>query len=110
MRRIERLLDRETAVTLLALRHVALGEIEIIQNALGVGPLPEQIIVLEEMIVPERRVRQHERLHRHGVLLHVVTDAGVRVDDDFVGQPLHAGAVHCLVAGKMLPERPVLVE
>ena len=39
MRGIERLLDRELAVALLALRHVALGKIEIVENSLGVGPL-----------------------------------------------------------------------
>ena len=62
MRRIERLLDRLPAVALLALRHVALREIKIIENALGIRPLLEKVAVLGEMVVAERRMRVIYRL------------------------------------------------
>src|SRR6202043_516457 len=39
MRGVERLLDREPSVTLLALRHIAFREFEIVENAVGVCPL-----------------------------------------------------------------------
>src|SRR3546814_19575355 len=55
MRAVEQPLDRVMAVTLLAVHDIALGEFQIIQNAVGVGPLLEQIIVLEERS-EERRV------------------------------------------------------
>jgi hypothetical protein len=58
MRSVERLLDRLPAMTLLALRHVVLGKIQIIENSVGIRPLLEQIIVLEEMVVTEGRVRR----------------------------------------------------
>jgi len=54
VRGVERLLDRQPAVPLLALRHVSLGKIQVIENSLGVRPLLEQIVVLEEMVVAER--------------------------------------------------------
>ena len=107
---IERLLDRLAAVTLLALRHIALGEIEIIEDSLGVGPLLEQIVVLEEMVVAERGVGDHQRLHGRGVFLHQVGNARRRVDHDLIGKAHHALAVERLVMGEMLAERPMLVE
>src|SRR5260370_3567093 len=75
MRSIERLLDRLPAVTLLALRHVALREIEIIDNSVGIGPLFAKIIVLSEMVVAERRVGDHQRLHGRGIFFHQVGNA-----------------------------------
>src|SRR6202020_2184210 len=42
MRGIERDLDREPAIALLALGDIALGEIQIVEDTVGVGPLPEQ--------------------------------------------------------------------
>ena len=41
-------------VPFLAFLHVITGKAEIVENPVGVGPLPEQIVVLKEMIVPER--------------------------------------------------------
>ncbi len=55
-------------------------------------------------------VRNHQGLHRHGVLLHDVADAGVGVDDELVGERAVALAVHGLIARKVLAERPVAVE
>jgi hypothetical protein len=54
------------------------------------------------VIVAERRMRHHQRLHRHGVVFHVVRDAGVGVDDDLVGEARKTLAVHHLVAREML--------
>ena len=76
MRRVERHFDRKPAMALLATGDIALGEIEIIEDAVGVGPLPEQVVVLEEMIVAEGGVRDHQRLHGRGVFFHQVGNAG----------------------------------
>ena len=46
---------------------------------------------------------------RDGVLFHDVADAGVGIDHDLIGQAGKALAVHALLAGEMLAERPVLV-
>ena len=75
VRGIERVLDRQPAVALLAMRHVALGEFEIVEDAVGIGPLLEQIVVLEEMVVAERGMRDHQRLHRRGIFFHQVGNA-----------------------------------
>ena len=75
VRGVERALDRDVTVALLALGDVALGEVQIVEDAVGVGPLLEQVVVLEEVVVAERRMRDHQRLHRRGVLLHDVGDA-----------------------------------
>ena len=97
-------------MTLLAMGDVLLGEFEIVENAVGIGPLLEQIIVLEEMIVAEGGVRDHQRLHGRGVLLHQIGDTRRRVDNDLIGQAHQALAVGSLLIGEMLAERPVLVE
>src|SRR5262245_46758257 len=110
VRRIERALDGGLAVAFLALADVALGEIEVVENALGVGPQLEQVVVLEEVVVTEGGMGDHERLHRRRVLLHQVGDARRAVDHDLVGQALDALAIERLVMGEMLPERPMLVE
>ena len=75
------------AVALLALHHVVPREDEVVEDRLGVGPLPEQVVALEEGVVAVARVRDDERLHRHRVLFHQVGDARDRVDDDLVGEP-----------------------
>ncbi len=110
MRSIERLLDRLPAMTLLALRHVVLGEIEIIENSVGIRPLLEQIIVLEEMVVTEGRVRDHQRLHGRGIFFHQIGNARRAVDHDLIGEAHKPFAVERLVMREVLAERPVLVE
>ena len=110
MRRIKRALDRHMPVSLLAAGNVALGEIQVIENARRIGPQLEQIVVLEEMVVAEGCVGNHQRLHGRRIFLHQVGNAGRTVDDDLVGKAAQALAVECLVMGEMLAERPVLVE
>ena len=107
---VERALDGRVTVALLALGHVAFGEVEVGEDAVGVRPLLEQVVVLEEVVVPEGRVGDDERLHHRRVLLHDVGDARVRVDDDLVGEAAQALAVARLVLGELLAEAPVLVE
>jgi len=68
VRGIDHGFDLGVTVAFLAGGDVALGKGEIFQNAFCVGPLLEQIIVLEEMIVPEGCVRDDDGLHRHRVL------------------------------------------
>lgn len=110
MRGIQRALDLDAAVTLLALHDVVLGEIQIVQNAVGIGPLLEQIVVLEEVVVAEGSMRNHQRLHRRRVLLHQVGDAGRGVDYDLIGEAHQALAVGRFMVRELLAKGPVLVE
>ena len=109
MRRVERRLDGFDAVALLASRDVALGEIEIVENSGRVGPLLEEIVVLEEVVVAEGGMRDDDGLHRHRVLLHAIADARIAVDDDLVGQRLIALAVKDLVAHEAFAVGPMRV-
>ncbi len=108
--RVQDPLDGRDSVLLLAGGDIALGEAEVVQDAGGVGLFLEQIVVLEEVVMAESRVRDDQRLHGHGVLFHEVGDAGVGVDHDLVGEARIALAVERLVAGEALPERPVVIE
>jgi hypothetical protein len=54
-------------------------------------------------------MRDDQGLHRGRVLLHQVADAGVRVDDDLVGQPHLAAPVALLVGDELLAVAPVTV-
>ena len=110
VRGVEHALDLFLAITLLVLGDEAARELEIIENAVGVGPLLEDVIVLEEVAVAVAGVREHKRLHRRGVFLHDVDDAGVGIDDDLVREALIALAIHRFVAGEMLAEAPVPIE
>ena len=107
---VQQALHGRLTVAFLAFHDIVAGEFQIVQDAVRVRPLLEQVVVLEEVVVTERRVRNHQRLHRRGVLFHDVADAGVGVDDDLVRQPLHARPVERLIASEVLAERPVLVE
>src|SRR3546814_6187508 len=66
--------DRQLAVAFLALGDVALGEFQIVENALRVGPLLEDIIILEEMIMSEGGMGDDQGLHRRAVFLHQIVD------------------------------------
>src|SRR5262249_19623147 len=110
VRRVERALDGDLAVALLALADVALGEVQVVENALGIGPQLVQVVVLEEMVVTERGMGDHERLHRRRVLLHEVGDARRAVDHDLVGETLEALAIERLLMGEVLSKGPMLVE
>ena len=79
MRGVEHPLDRLQPVLFLALGDVVAGKAQIVEDAVGIGPLPEQVIVLEEVIVAERGMRDDQRLHGHGVLLHDVADHGLEL-------------------------------
>jgi hypothetical protein len=85
MRRVEDAFDRDLAVTLLASGDVVLGELEIRQDAFRIRPDPEQVVVLEEVVVAEGGMGDHQRLHGRRVLFHDVADARARVDYDLVG-------------------------
>ena len=106
---VEHGFHRGDAVLLLAAGDVPLGEIEIAQDRVGVGPLPEQIVVLEEMVVPEGRMRRHQGLQGHGVLFHQIDDAGVGIDDDLIGEAAAALAVVQFVMEEVLAEGPVAI-
>ena len=109
MRGVERRLDRFHAMTLFARGDIALGEVEVVEDAGRIGPLLEEIVVLEEVVVAEGGVGDDEGLHRHRVLLHAVADARIGVDDDLVGERLIALAVERLVACEALAVGPMRV-
>ena len=56
MRGVQHALHRFRPVPFLAFLHVVACEAQIIEDAVGVRPLPKQIIVLEEVIMAERSV------------------------------------------------------
>ena len=97
MRGVERALDGGLAIALLALGDIALGEVQIFENAFGVGPLLEEIIVLEKMVMAEGGMGDDQRLHRRRIFLHEIGDAGRTVDDDFIGEAAQALAIERLV-------------
>ena len=109
VRGVEEPLHRRVAVAFLAIGDVALGEIQVLEDAVGIGPLLEEIVVLEEVIVAERGMRDHQRLHRGGVFLHDVADAGIGIDDDLVGEAAHALAIVRLMGGELFAEGPMIV-
>ena len=76
---------------------------------LGIGPLLEQVIIFEEVVVPERGMSNDQRLHGHGVLFHDVADAWVGIDDDFVSKPASAAAIQRLILQQAFAERPMPV-
>ena len=82
---IEDILHLVDAVTLLALGDVALGEHQVVDDRLGIGPGAEQVVALEKRVVAEAGVGDDQRLHHHRIFLHQVGDAGIGIDDDFVG-------------------------
>ena len=109
MRRIENRLYLGASVAILAGRDIPLGKGEIIENAFGVGPLPEQVVVLEEVIVTEGGVRDDQRLHGHRVLLEQIGDTGAGVDHDLVGKGRISVSVELFLPREKFSERPMAV-
>ena len=110
MRGVEHALHLGLAMALLAFCDIALGVGEIIENPGGIGPLAEEIIVFEEMIVPEGGVRDDQSLHRGGVFLHDIGHARTGVDDDLIGEILQPHAIDVCMLRKALAERPMAIE
>src|SRR5215471_21543599 len=104
---VEHPLNRLHTMPLFAFLDIVACEAQVIENPVRIGPLPKEIIVLEEMIVPERGMRNYQSLHRHGILFHDIADTRVRVDDDLVGKALQAPAVEGFVIRKPLAEAPM---
>ncbi|EWS64292.1 hypothetical protein Y695_02465 [Hydrogenophaga sp. T4] len=107
--RIQQRLHRFDAMQLLALRDIVSGIDQVVDDGLGVGPHAEQVVALEERVVAVAGVRDHQRLHGHGVLFHQVGDAGIGVDHDLVGQPHLTAPVVFLGRDELLAEGPVAV-
>ena len=97
------------AIALLALRHVMTGKHQVIDDRAGVGPGAEQVVTLEEGVVAIRGMGNNQRLHRQGVFLHQVGDAGIGVDHDLVGQAHLAALIALGCAEKLFAEGPVMV-
>ena len=106
---VEHALDGIDPVPLLALGDIVSGKAQIIKYPVGVGPLSEQIIVLEKMVVPEGGMGQDQGLHRHGIFFHDIADTRVGVDHDLIGKPLQPFAVERFVKGEAFAETPVMI-
>jgi hypothetical protein len=106
---VEQVLHRIDAVALLAVGDVVLRIDQVVNDRRRVGPHAEQVIALEEAVVAVRGMRDHQRLHRHRVLLHQVADAGVAIDDDLVGQAHVAALVVLLGGDELLAVAPMAV-
>ena len=107
MSAVEHRFDGLDTVLFLALGHVLLGEGQIVEDRGGIGPLFEQVIVLEEVIVPHGGVRHYKRLHRHGIFFHDVVDAGIGIYHQLISERPAALTVHALFTREMFAERPV---
>ena len=107
--RVQELLHRLQPMALLALGDEVLGIDQVVDDAGRVCPHAEQVIALEEAVVPIGRMGDHQRLHGSGVFFHEVADAGVGVDDDFVGQSHVPTPVAPLGGQKLLAVAPVPV-
>ena len=68
-----------------------------------------QVVTLEERVVAVGSVGDNQRLHREGVLFHQVSDAGVGVDHDLVGQAHLTALIALGGTEELLAEGPVMV-
>lgn len=107
---VEEVLDRGQAVPFFALADVVPRVDQVVDDGRGVRPHLEQVVALEEAVVPIGGVGDHQGLHGHGVLFHQVGDAGVGVDDDLVRQAHVAAAVVLLGGDELLAVGPVAVD
>src|SRR3989344_7184684 len=67
------------------------------------------MVVLEELVMPNPRVRNHERLHRHTVFFHAVHEAWICVDDQLVGKSHLSALVSSTIQKKLFAVRPVSI-
>ena len=61
------------------------------------------------MIVSEGRVGSYQGLNGHGVFFHQIGDAGIGVDDQFIGKATMPLAIQMFLENEALAEGPVLV-
>src|SRR5690606_10591233 len=104
---VENILHRPHPVLFLALEDKVAGKDHVVDDAVGIGPLAEQVVALEEGVVAVAGVGDDQGLHGHGVVLHQIGDAGVGIDHGLVGQALLAAAVGLAVGDKLLAKAPV---
>src|SRR5215468_9466624 len=107
MSRVEDTLDRFGAMPFLSLLNVITRKTQVIENPVSIRPLSKKIIVFEEMIVAKCGVRNHQRLHRHGIFFHDIADTRIGVDDNLVSKALQTLPVEGLVVGEALAEAPM---
>ena len=109
MRSVKHFLNCIDTIFFFALHDVLLGEHQVIDDCIGLGPLPKQVVALEKGIVSVTGVSDHQRLHGHGVLFHEVRNAGVGIDHHLVGKVLLPGFVQMLVNRKGFAVTPVWI-
>ncbi len=67
------------------------------------------MIVFEEVVMPESRMRNHQGLHCHAVLLHAIHEAWIRIDDHLVGKTHLPPLVSPAIQKELLAVRPVSI-
>ena len=56
---------------------VFLGEYQVINYGRSIGPLLEQVVVFEEMVMTKSGMGYYQGLGGHGVVFHEIVDAGI---------------------------------
>jgi hypothetical protein len=98
---VEHGFHRVQPIAFLAFSDIAARKDQVIDDGRGICPHAKEVIALEKAVVAVGRMGNHQGLHGRGVFFHQVADAGVGVDDDFIGQP-HVAAAVALVGGNEL--------
>ena len=106
---VQQLLHLVHAVALFAVGNVFAGEDQVIDDGAGVRPAAEQIVIFEERVMSIAGVRHHQRLHGNGVLLHQIGNTRVRVNNDFIRQPLLSVLIQSLRFNEFFTKRPVRI-
>ena len=84
-------------------------EYQVINDGRGISPGLEQVIVLEKRVVSVAGMSNHQGLHGDTVFFHQVSNAGVGVDDDLIGQPHLPSPIAAFHLHELLAEGPVVV-
>ena len=109
MRGVQHILNGGHAMPIFAACDKITREHQIVENASRICEVAKRIIIAEEMIMPKRRMRNDERLHRNRIAFHHIGNAGAGIDDDLIGQPRHAFAILHFMLHEALAVRPVRI-
>ena len=77
---------------------------KIFENAVGIGPLLEKVIVFEEVVMAKSCVANDDGLHRHRILFQQIGNAWIGIDDHFVGETDLARPVQAFLAREQFAE------
>ena len=80
-------LDRIDAIALFTVSDIIFCKHHIVDDGIGIGPGTKQIIALEKRIMTVSCMRNHQCLHGQRIFLHQIGNAGIGVNNNFIGQP-----------------------